>query len=57
MNTMNTIRRMLLALCLATLAMAACEQDGSMERAGEKMDRAVDRAGEDLRDVGERTDR
>jgi predicted small lipoprotein YifL len=45
------------ALILALLAaafLAACEREGPLERAGEKVDRAVERAGDKIEDATDR---
>ena len=35
-----------LAMILLTLGLSACEQEGPAQRAGEKVDKAMERAGE-----------
>jgi hypothetical protein len=43
-----------LALCLGTLGLAACEQEGPAERAGEAVDDATENAGEAMENAGEK---
>lgn len=53
---MRTIRMLMLAMA-ATLALGAAgceEQKGPAERAGEKIDNAVDSAGEAVEDAGDK---
>jgi preprotein translocase subunit SecG len=46
-----------LLLGLGTLSLAACEDEGPAERAGESVDNAAERAGEALEDTGEKVQR
>jgi hypothetical protein len=44
-------------LCLALLAaafLAACEREGPLERAGEKVDRAIERTGDKIENATDR---
>jgi predicted small lipoprotein YifL len=43
----------LIVVCL--LGLSGCEREGPMERAGEKVDRGVDKAGDSLENAGDRT--
>lgn len=38
----------------AALSLAACEKKGPAERAGEKVDKAVDHAGDAVKDAGDK---
>jgi hypothetical protein len=55
---MTDIRKVTLALFLAvsTLGLAACEQEGPAERAGEAVDDAAENAGEALERAGEKVE-
>lgn len=51
---MKTIKPLLLiSLFAALFSLAACEKDGPAERAGEKIDNAVDGTGDALEDAGD----
>lgn len=53
-------KNLLLALTLAfgsTALLTACEQDGPMEEAGEKMDESMERTGEKMEEAGEKIER
>jgi hypothetical protein len=56
---MAATRKLALALLLGlgTLSLAACEDEGPAERAGESVDNAAERAGEALEDAGEKVQR
>lgn len=53
---MTWMRKLTLAFLLAagTLGLAACEEEGPAERAGEAVDNAVQNAGEALERAGEK---
>lgn len=52
---MLTVKRILSGVCCALLAinLVACEQQGPAERAGEKVDEAVEETKETMEEVGE----
>ena len=50
---MKTTRMMALAALLASLSLAACEQKGPFEEAGEKLDNAAEDAGNAVEDACE----
>ncbi|MEQ9452027.1 MAG: hypothetical protein RJQ07_10635 [Pseudomonadales bacterium] len=54
-NALKFLKTTTLAVLLAigTLSMAGCEQDGPMEEAGEKLDRAADDVGNAAEDAGD----
>ncbi|MEQ5766423.1 hypothetical protein NFH98_02270 [Halomonas sp. H33-56] len=51
----STMRRFGMAFVIAMMAggLAACEEEGPAEQAGEEMDQAVEDAGESMEDMGE----
>jgi hypothetical protein len=51
---MNTGIAAGIALCFAVAGLAACEKEGPMERAGEKVDNAGKKAGETIENAGEK---
>lgn len=42
------------AAVFATLALAACEKEGPMERAGKKVDNAAEKAGAKIENAGDK---
>lgn len=50
---MKTTRMLALAALLASLSLAACEQQGPFEEAGEKIDEATEDAGNAVEDACE----
>jgi hypothetical protein len=55
-NALATLHGMK-TFCLALLAaafLAACEREGPLERAGEKVDRAIERTGDKIEDATDR---
>ena len=51
--TMRARRLALVAVLLAPLALAACEDEGPMEEAGEAADEAVENTGEAVEDTAD----
>ena len=54
-RTKTILKQLSLALLLAlsVFALAACDQDGPMENAGEEIDEAVEGAGDNLEEAGD----
>jgi hypothetical protein len=52
---MNLLKLLLLACLLgfATSGLVGCEEEGPMERAGERADEAVEEVGEEVEEAGE----
>jgi hypothetical protein len=50
--------KLIMLLCLLALPFCglACEEEGPMERAGERMDNTADEVGDDLEEAGEEVD-
>lgn len=48
------MKKLIAAALAAALSLAACEREGPMERAGEKVDRAVERAGDKIENATDR---
>ena len=46
--------QLVVALSVALSLLAACEQKGPMEKAGEKADKAVDQAGKTMQKTGDK---
>lgn len=44
---------LLVSLLASMMALSACEQDGPMEQAGEKIDNTADKAGDALNDAAD----
>lgn len=53
MKLKNILFAMVFALA-TPLFLTACDQDGPMEEAGEKMDNAVEKTGEAMEDAGDK---
>lgn len=53
---MKTLRLVLIPLVLAG-GLAACDNDGPMERAGENADRAIEQTGDAIQDAGREIER
>ena len=46
--------RVALALCFGVTLLAGCDQKGPMEKAGEKVDKAVEGMGKEMKKAGEK---
>ena len=53
MKCMNKFRKLLLVLAAGavTLSLGACEKKGPLEKAGEKIDKAGEKAGDKIKDA------
>lgn len=53
---MNLMKKLVLILCLVAFMSVAygCEKEGPAEKAGKKMDQAIDKAGDTLKELGEK---
>lgn len=54
MKLKTTMTGALVSAAIAMLALTACEREGPLERAGERVDRGVEKAGESLERAGDR---
>jgi hypothetical protein len=53
MNVINVKKILFMSLLTSMVAIAGCEKDGPMERAGESIDNATEDAGDALDDVAD----
>ncbi|MFT6098883.1 MAG: hypothetical protein ACJAYF_001426 [Arenicella sp.] len=53
MNVINVKKILFISLLTSMVAIAGCEKDGPMERAGESIDNAPEDAGDALDDVAD----
>ncbi len=51
---MSRTRVSLMLMVLASALLAACENEGPMEKAGEKIDEAVEKAGEQVEEAADK---
>jgi hypothetical protein len=53
---MKLMKKLVFILCLVAFMSVAygCEKEGPAEKAGKKMDQAIDKAGDTLKDLGEK---
>lgn len=53
---MSLIRKVLLLVCglMLVFSLSACEKKGPLQKAGEKVDKAVEKAGEKVEESGDK---